>query len=474
MADLPARRDADVADEPIGTDYLVVGAGGTGLAFVDSLLDAGDARVVLVDRRDRVGGHWNDAYPFVRLHQPSAWYGVASRPLPEGDADDADDRGASGADVSAYFERLLRERLLPSGRVRWMPASEWRRDADGTHRVRALASGDERVVLARRVVDATLTRTEVPATHPPRYAVAPGVRCVPPNALPHVARTAARFTVVGAGKTGMDACLWLLDQGVPGARIRWIVPRDAWLLDRANMRAGAPHHVRGLRALVAQYAALAEERTVSALFARLEAAGAVIRLDPAVEPTKTRGAIASRAELARLRTIGEIVRLGRVVAVESTRLVLERGELPAEPDTIYVDCSASAVRTPASMPVFEGDVIRLLMLSWGQPLFSAALIAHVEATVADVATKNALCGPVPFPELTSDWPAAWAATLANAAHRRAHPAVHAWVRRCRLQVMSILLRGVRPDDPEARALLKELGAAAAAAAARLASPTAFA
>ena len=35
----------------------------------------------MVDRRDVPGGHWNDAYPFVRLLQPSAFYGVNSRVL---------------------------------------------------------------------------------------------------------------------------------------------------------------------------------------------------------------------------------------------------------------------------------------------------------------------------------------------------------------------------------------------------------
>ena len=34
--------------------------------------------VLMVDRRHSPGGHWNDAYPFVRLHQPSLYYGVNS------------------------------------------------------------------------------------------------------------------------------------------------------------------------------------------------------------------------------------------------------------------------------------------------------------------------------------------------------------------------------------------------------------
>ena len=63
------------------TDYLIVGAGAMGLAFADTLLQESDARMLIVDRRHGPGGHWNDAYPFVRLHQPSAFYGVESRPL---------------------------------------------------------------------------------------------------------------------------------------------------------------------------------------------------------------------------------------------------------------------------------------------------------------------------------------------------------------------------------------------------------
>jgi cation diffusion facilitator CzcD-associated flavoprotein CzcO len=65
----------------IEADYLVVGAGATAMAFVDTLITETAATVVIVDRYDQPGGHWTTAYPFVRLHQPSAYYGVNSRPL---------------------------------------------------------------------------------------------------------------------------------------------------------------------------------------------------------------------------------------------------------------------------------------------------------------------------------------------------------------------------------------------------------
>ena len=67
----------------IETDYLIVGAGASGMAFADALIAECDADVVMVERRHCPGGHWNGAYPFVRIHRASACYGVNSRMLAE-------------------------------------------------------------------------------------------------------------------------------------------------------------------------------------------------------------------------------------------------------------------------------------------------------------------------------------------------------------------------------------------------------
>ena len=98
----------------IETDYLVVGAGASGMAFTDALIAASDAEVVMVDRRHRPGGHWNDDYPFVRLHQPSALYGVASRPLGQDRIDEAGINAgfyerATAAEICDYYGRVLDE-----------------------------------------------------------------------------------------------------------------------------------------------------------------------------------------------------------------------------------------------------------------------------------------------------------------------------------------------------------------------------
>lgn len=453
----------------LDTDYLVIGGGASALAFVDTLLDASDADVVLVDRHARPGGHWNDAYPFVRLHQPSPWYGVASRPIIETDPDRSGfERGATGTEVLASFDTLLRERFLPSGRVRWFPSGEVRRGDDGVDRiVPTQGGGVRRVTVRRRRVDATHARTEVPQTHAPRYGVAPGVTVVAPNALPRLVRRWAHFTVVGGGKTGMDSALWLLEQGVAPQRIRWIVPRDAWLHDRAHLRVGAAHVASSLGATLGEFEAIASSASTDELLHRLEAQGLLMRLDPRVEPSMYRCAVVSRTELAQLRRIRDVVRLGRVRRIEATRIVLEHGTLASPSGTLVVDCTASALQPPPALPVFDGDTLHLLMISACRPLFSAALIARIECTAASDAEKNALATPVPTPERPADWLRLRALTLANAQRWSRHPEIRAWLRACRLEPTATLLDGVAPDDPTVRELLRERAQKVQAAAANL-------
>ena len=70
----------------------------------------------------------------------------------------------------------------------------------------------------------------------------------------------------------------------------------------------------------------------------------------------------SQIELAQLRRIQDIVRLGHVQRIEPTQIVLDHGSVPAEPDTLYIDCSAAAIVMPPTLPVFDGERINLLMV----------------------------------------------------------------------------------------------------------------
>ena len=97
-------------------DYLIIGGGATGISFVDELLHAShDTTAILVDKRDQPGGHWVEAYPFVRLHQPAAWYGVNSKPLGKGGED-----LASKSEILAYYKKVI-EDLKLSERFEYFP-----------------------------------------------------------------------------------------------------------------------------------------------------------------------------------------------------------------------------------------------------------------------------------------------------------------------------------------------------------------
>ena len=89
----------------ITTDYLIVGAGVMGMGFLDEMIrNSRQLEAVIVDIRDKPGGHWNDAYPFVRLHQPALTYGVNSRTLGVGGADLASkSQGWSSIDVTDLY-----------------------------------------------------------------------------------------------------------------------------------------------------------------------------------------------------------------------------------------------------------------------------------------------------------------------------------------------------------------------------------
>jgi NAD(P)-binding Rossmann-like domain len=201
------------------TDYLVVGAGATGLAFADALMAQADVEVTMVDRRPGPGGHWLNAYPFVRLHTPSANYGVNSLPLGEDRIDETGENAgfyerASGEAVCAYFAEAS-ARLVGSGRLRLLAGHEYLgRSTDG-EQVRDVGTGEtHEIAVGRKVVDARYLEPSIPATREAPFGVARNASMVPINDLPVAGRSASRYAVVGSGKTAVDACVWLLDSGV--------------------------------------------------------------------------------------------------------------------------------------------------------------------------------------------------------------------------------------------------------------------
>lgn len=425
------------------TDYLIVGAGATGLAFADSLLTETDAEAVLVDRRPEPGGHWQDAYPFVRLHTPSAYYGVNSMPLGqdrliESGRNEGFYEQASAAEVCDYFAAVLSERLEASGRARFLSGHEHLDGSGPEHRVRDLRTGDVHTVHARRgLVDAKYMESDIPATHQPSFTVDPDASFVPVNGLPDAVDGHRRFTVVGSGKTAVDACLWLLDQDVAPDRIRWIRPRDAWFIDRATLQpldqvAGTMEGI----ALDAEAAARAED--VTELFDLLEASGRHLRIDTGVRPTMYRITMLSRLELTALRAIEDVVRLGHVQSIETGRIVLDGGEIPTGPDVLHVDCSARGLRATTPVPVFGPGRIVLQQVRHGSPTFNAALLGFIEAHRETDEEKNRLAPANPHPSRVEDWGPMMSRTWNAELTWLKEPDVGAWIAASRLNLLKAL------------------------------------
>ena len=431
----------------IEADYLVIGAGATAMAFVDTLVSETDATVVIVDRNDSPGGHWNSAYPFVRLHQPSAYYGVNSRPLGGDTIDSAGlNKGyyelAGGAEVCAYFDAVMHQHLLPTGRVSYFPMSEYLGDG----RIRTLG-GDDLDVAARRIVDSTFVGITVPSMRRPPYEVAQGVDCIPPNDLP---RRAAhdRYVIVGAGKTSMDTCLWLLRHGIAAERLTWIKPRDSWLLNRANIQPGPQFTKNVLADVTCQLKSVENAESVDDLFARLADAESLLRIDESVQPDMYRCAIVSRAELEQLRRVDDVVRMGHVRAIEPGRVVLEGGAVPVAGSALYIDCTAVGLGRGDVTSVFDGERITLQTVRTCQPVFSAALIGHVEVAYTDDDARNALCAPIPNPEVPLDWLRMMHTYNENQIRWFDEPEMMAWLDSARLNILSHSTATVSPRARE--------------------------
>lgn len=445
------------------TDYLVVGAGAAGMAFTDALLRHSDATVTLVDRRHAPGGHWLDAYPYVRLHQPSAFYGVDSVPLGQ-DAIDATGTNAGfyelagRSEIQAYYERVMHRHFLPTGRVRYFPCSDY----VGDHRfVSRLTGASSHVRVRKKLIDTSYLEGTFPATSPPPFPIAEGVRWVTPSDLVRLEEPPERFVIMGAGKTALDTCVWLLEQGVDPKAIRWIRPRDAWWMNR---RFQQPHTLLPdmLEGTALQIEAMAQGGSIDEVFARLEAQGVFLRIDPKVTPTMFRGAVVSEPELHLLRQIEDVIRLGHVREITRHEIVLDHGRVPTDGRTVHVHCAARGLVRPPRRPIFEAGRVTIQPFFWAFACYQFAMLGVIEATVEGDEQKNALCPAISYWDENADYLTAFLATMGLTTSMAAHPKLAAWSKTTRLNPIGAI--GSHKDDPRviaSRERIKRFGFQAA-------------
>lgn len=254
----------------------------------------------------------------------------------------------------------------------------------------------------KKVVDARYLETSVPASTAAPFEVAADARCVPVNRLVDVKEQPDGYVIIGAGKTALDACCWLLDNGVPPDDLRWVKPREAWFLNRAFSQGGELVGTL-LEGLALQVEAAAQATSVEDLFERLERTGQLLRIDQRVTPTMFRGPTVSEGEVAQLRQIAGTVRLGKLRRIEASELVFDEGRVPTSPRHLHVHCAAPGLNPAPAVPIFTEGTITLQSIRTGLIPFNAALIGFVEARREDVAEKNRLCPPNRQPNTPLDW-----------------------------------------------------------------------
>lgn len=456
------------------TDYLIIGAGAVGLAFADTLFDEDpNAHITFVDMHAKPGGHWNDAYSFVALHQPSAFYGVNSMEMGE---DRLDDHGpnkgfyplASGGEVSAYFEQLMKRRFLPSGRVAYFPLSEYlENDEPGTGRFRNILSGEETTIKVRRkTVDGTYYKTSVPATHKRKFDVADGTQLAIPGELPdlwkHGQDLPDHYIILGAGKTAMDVGVWLLQAGVDPDAISWVRPRESWLMNRRYTQPGADFIEDAVAVQIAHLRAAQTAQSGDALCSALSEDGYMLRIDPDSQPEMFHYATISEGEVDLLRKITNVVRHGRVSAIAPDEMIFADTEVTVPENSLFIDCTATAVDFRShnkSIPIFDGERITLQALHVPLVTFSAAIAAFIETNFDSDDEKNALAVPGPLTDTPNTYPLAFLSNMMNRGAWSQNPKIAAWLAQSRLDPIGPTIAKLMAEGSPKLAVLGEFQAA---------------
>ena len=458
------------------TDYLIIGAGAVGLSFADTLIDEDpECHITFVDKHAKPGGHWNDAYGFVALHQPSATYGVNSMEFP---SEQIDRHGlnkglfalASGPEVLAYFERVMNMKLLPSGRVTYYPSAEYKGIADGgVASVLSLFSGAEtRIKVRRKVVDATFYQTSVPATHTPQFDIAAGAELVPPGELPGLwmrqANLPDHYVILGAGKTAMDTGVWLIQNGIDPARISWVRPRESWIWNRKYTQPGPDNLEDTVDMQIAILKAAGEAQDGNELMRKLGEQGYFLRIDESAEPQMYHFATISQGEVDILRQIETVIRNGRVTSIEPGKLKFADSEVEVPHSSLFIDCTATAApfaATRRQKPLFEDGLITLQPLHVPAVVFSAALAAFLEANFDTDEQRNALAIPGPLTDTPATFPFSHMITMMNRGAWSQNDAIQAFFARSRLDFTGPSIAQLAAEGSPKLAILGEFQQAAA-------------
>ena len=228
-------------------DVCIVGAGIAGLnaLFVASRYLTSDQKIVLIDRRERVGGMWVDTYSYVRLHQPHpmftagniAWT-LGQRPA----------YLATKGEVLDHFEhcmRVIKQRVQVDEYFGWTMESDV--ETDGIVRVTCRAAdGRQLVVETKRLIKAYGFRVQPNA---PLEFSSSRVQSVSPDycdmRCDDMRASDSPVWIIGGGKTAMDTAHALITE-YPGREVNLVAGSGTFFTSRERLLpTGAARWYRG-------------------------------------------------------------------------------------------------------------------------------------------------------------------------------------------------------------------------------------
>lgn len=407
-------------------DYLIRGTSIHELVFANTVVEKCGARVALVDPRGVPGGHWHQVADCSRLPPPYSAFGLPAFSIqdwrPELTHIERDT-------VLAYCAHVLNHRLLPSGRVHYFPRCDYRGDG----KIVSVDTGEaQNISVTRRFVTSGHTAKLETGPHLPCFSCTNAIDLLHPRDVSSHPAFQARqydaYCILGAGRTAIEAALYLLRQNISPDQIRWVKSREKWTLSTPEEATSLAQFDDQVAMSLNSLRLMSQAHSVQALCRGLEGLGLLLRTSPDEEPHGFSSQLLTREEAAKLCTIRDIIRKGHVHAISEIGMVLDGGAVPMPQQTLYIDGTGSIGTASKPPPIFQGPMIHLADVRLCQPSFSAAVIGAIELLEVSDSDKNALCAPLHSSDLTTQF----MISILNHHAWFHNGAVREWLESCRL------------------------------------------
>ncbi|RXF04147.1 FAD-dependent oxidoreductase [Pseudoalteromonas sp. PS5] len=225
-----------IVDNIENVDLCIVGAG---LAGLNALYAAKqylpkNATVALVDKRESIGGMWNDTYDYVRLHQPYKQFTIGNM---KWGLDRHESYLADRHEILAHFKRCVSEVEQHLTVIPLMQHSYLSHDSqdDGIVQVRLASKETTRQIHTKKLIKSVgfgIEPSQVLAFSSDK------VHSITPEQIPqnqqHIKDSNKPIYIVGGGKTAMDTAHYLI-QANPQLAIHLIIGKGTYFLNRDIM-----------------------------------------------------------------------------------------------------------------------------------------------------------------------------------------------------------------------------------------------